>query len=56
MPKMKQKIEIEKTHLDPLLPTFQAVTTNCTDFLGTVLITNYYFPITIFAFLAPSFH
>jgi hypothetical protein len=37
-PKERQKIEIEKTHRDPLLSFHQAVTANCSDFLGTVLI------------------
>ena len=36
-PKEKQKIEIEKTHRDPLLSFNQAVTVNCSDFLGTAL-------------------
>ena len=37
-PKKKQKIEIEKTHRDPLLSFNQAVTGDCSDFLGTALI------------------
>ena len=37
-PKEKQTIEIEKTHGDPLLPFNQAVTVDCSDFLGTALI------------------
>jgi hypothetical protein len=37
-PKEKQKIEIEKTHRDPLLSFNQAVTVDCSDFLGTALI------------------
>src|SRR5436853_3959746 len=37
-PKEKQKIEIEKTHGDPLLSFNQAVTVDCSDFLGTALI------------------
>src|SRR5205823_4348351 len=37
-PKEKQKIEIEKTHGDPLLSFNQAVTVDCPDFLGTALI------------------
>jgi hypothetical protein len=36
-PKEKQTIEIEKTHRDPLLSFNQAVTANCSDFLGTAL-------------------
>ena len=36
-PKEKQKIEIEKTHGDPLLSFNQAVTADCSDFLGTAL-------------------
>jgi len=36
-PKEKQKIEIEKTHGDPLLSFNQAVTVDCSDFLGTAL-------------------
>jgi hypothetical protein len=39
-PKEKQKIEIEKTHGDPLLSFNQAVTVDCSDFLGTAL--NYH--------------
>ena len=38
-PKEKQTIEIEKTHGDPLLPFNQAVTVDCSDFLGTALST-----------------
>jgi hypothetical protein len=38
-PKEKQKIEIEKSHRDPLLSFNQAVTVDCSDFLGTALIT-----------------
>ncbi len=34
-PKETQKIEIEKTHRDPLLSCNQAVTANCSNFLGT---------------------
>ena len=37
-PKQRQKIEIEKTHRDPLLSFNQAVTVDCSDFLGTALI------------------
>jgi hypothetical protein len=37
-PKQRQKIEIEKTHRDPLLSFNQAVTVDCYDFLGTALI------------------
>jgi len=37
-PKEKQKIEIEKSHSDPLLSFNQAVTLACSDFLGTALI------------------
>src|SRR5437899_3628610 len=36
-PKEKQKIEIEKSHRDPLLSLNQAVTVDCSDFLGTAL-------------------
>jgi hypothetical protein len=36
-PKEKQKIEIEKTHGDPLLSFNQAVAVVCSDFLGTAL-------------------
>jgi len=36
----KQEIEIEKTHRDPLLLFNQAVTVDCSDFLGTALIHN----------------
>ncbi|HEY6388232.1 MAG TPA: hypothetical protein VIX91_21335 [Candidatus Acidoferrum sp.] len=36
-PKQRQKIEIEKTHRDPLLSFNQAVTVDCSDFLGTAL-------------------
>ena len=36
-PKEKQKIEIEKTHRDPFLSLNQAVTVDCSDFLGTAL-------------------
>jgi len=39
-PKEKQKIEIEKTHGDPLLSFHQAVTVDCSDFLGTALISE----------------
>jgi hypothetical protein len=37
-PKEQQKIEIEKTHTDPLLSFNQAVTADRSDFLGTALI------------------
>ncbi len=37
-PKQRQKIEIEKTHRDPLLSFNQAVTVDCSDFLGTALV------------------
>jgi len=37
-PKQRQKIEIEKTHRDPLLSFNQAVTVDWSDFLGTALI------------------
>src|SRR5947208_5942496 len=37
-PKEKQTIEIEKTHRDPLPSFNQAVTVDCSDFLGTALI------------------
>jgi Tol biopolymer transport system component len=36
-PKEKQKIEIEKSHRNPLLSFNQAVTLDCSDFLGTAL-------------------
>jgi hypothetical protein len=36
-PKERQKIEIEKTHRDPLLSFNQPVTVDCSDFLGTAL-------------------
>ena len=39
-PKQRQKIEIEKTHRDPLLSFNQAVTVDCSDFLGTALISD----------------
>jgi len=39
-PKEKQKIEIEKSHRDPLLSFNQAVTVDCSDFLGTALFAN----------------
>ena len=39
-PKEKQTIEIEKTDRDPLLSFNQAVTVDCSDFLGTALIAN----------------
>ena len=35
--KENQAIEIEKTHRDPLLSFNQAVTVDCSDFLGTAL-------------------
>jgi hypothetical protein len=38
VPKQRQEIEIEKTHRDPLLSFNQAVTVDCSDFLGTALI------------------
>jgi hypothetical protein len=40
-PKEKEKIEIEKTHRDPLLSFNQAVTVDCSDFLGTALTPNH---------------
>ena len=40
VPKEKQKIEIEKTQRDPLLSFNQAVTANCSDFLGTALFSD----------------
>src|SRR5256885_5293119 len=43
-PKEKQKIEIEKTHRDPLLSFNQAVTVDCSAFLGTALISTLSFP------------
>jgi hypothetical protein len=39
-PKETQKIEIEKTHRDSLLPFNQAVTVDGASFLGTALIAN----------------
>jgi hypothetical protein len=39
-PKQRQKIEIEKTHRDPLLSFNQEVTVDRSDFLGTALILN----------------
>ena len=39
-PNEKQKIEIEKTHRDTLLSFNQAVTVDCSDFLGTALTRN----------------
>jgi hypothetical protein len=36
-PKEEQKIQIEKTHKDPLLSIIQAVTLDSSDFLGTAL-------------------
>src|SRR5438477_1607377 len=39
-PKDKQKIENEKTHRDPLLSFNQAVTVDCSAFLGTALSTK----------------
>jgi len=39
-PNEKQKIEIEKLHRDPLPQLNQAVTANCSDFLGTALSSN----------------
>jgi len=44
-PKEKQKIEIEKSHRDPLLSFNQAVTVDCSDFLGTALVDNNKMPI-----------
>ncbi len=44
VPKEKQKIEIEKSHRDPLLSFNQAVTVDCSDFLGTALL-KYVFPV-----------
>src|SRR5206468_7252213 len=41
-PKEKQQIEIEKTHRDPLPSFNQAVTVDCSDFLGTALIPHNY--------------
>jgi hypothetical protein len=40
-PKERQKIEIEKCHRDPLLSFNQAVTVDCSDFLGTALFANH---------------
>src|SRR5438445_4528432 len=37
-PKQRPKIEIKKTHRGPLLSFNQAVTVDCSDFLGTALI------------------
>ena len=42
-PKQRPKIEIKKTHRGPLLSFNQAVTVDCSDFLGTALIFNVYF-------------
>ena len=39
-PNERQKIEIEKTHRDPLLSFNQAVTVDWSDFLGTALKNN----------------
>src|SRR5467141_833621 len=39
-PKEKQQIEIEKTHRDPLLSFNQEVTVDCSDFLGTALVSH----------------
>ncbi len=39
-PKEKQKIEIEKSYRDPLLSSNQAVTVDCSDFLGTALVNS----------------
>jgi len=39
-PKENEKIEIEKSHRDPLLSFNQAVTVDCSDFLGTALMRN----------------
>jgi hypothetical protein len=39
-PKETQKIEIEKTHRDPLLSFNQAVTVDGANFLGTALTEN----------------
>jgi DNA-binding NarL/FixJ family response regulator len=44
-PKQRQKIEIEKTHRDPLLSFNQPVTADCSDFLGTALILDVMMPI-----------
>ena len=41
-PKEKQTIEIEKTDRDPLLSFNQAVTVDCSDFLGTALVNTMY--------------
>jgi len=41
-PNEKQTIEIEKLERDPLLSFNQAVTGDCSDFLGTALISRYY--------------
>ena len=40
VPRERQKIEIEKTHEAPLHSLSQAVTENCSDFLGTALMAN----------------
>jgi len=42
-PKQRQKIEIDKTYRDPLPSFNQAVTVDCSDFLGTALIPAHYF-------------
>src|SRR5204863_1332022 len=49
-PKEKQTIEIEKTDRDPLLSFNQAVTVDCSDFLGTALSFHQKSTITIFCF------
>ena len=46
-PKQRQKIEIEKTHRDPLLSFNQAVTVDCSDFLLTAL--NYFLYLSLIA-------
>jgi hypothetical protein len=42
-PKERQKIEIEKTHRDLLLSFNQAVTVDCSDFLGTALLSSQFY-------------
>jgi hypothetical protein len=42
-PKENEKIEIEKSHRDPLLSFNQAVTVDCSDFLGTALILQLFY-------------
>jgi hypothetical protein len=41
LPKERQNVEIEKTHGDPLHSFNQAVTQNCSDFLGTAVVEQF---------------